>query len=161
MMIGAFLLFCLLVSAATQAQALRPCVSYGEYAANADYLSPERAQGLADCIGAQPWGEGLKTWFANSPGFNLDKIKVPVLMEEHDPISLIYGWDAYALLPLQHKPIDLLYMRDGGHVLSKPRERFVSQEMNADWFDFWLNGHEDPDPYKSKQYERWRSLKGH
>jgi hypothetical protein len=30
--------------------------------------------------------------------------------------------------------------------------------MMVDWFDFWLNGHEDPDPEKADQYRRWRGL---
>jgi hypothetical protein len=31
--------------------------------------------------------------------------------------------------------------------------------MLVDWFDFWLNGHEETDPAKSKQYARWREMK--
>lgn len=34
-----------------------------------------------------------------------------------------------------------------------------SLEGNVDWFDFWLNGHEDPDPTKVEQYLRWRALR--
>ena len=41
----------------------------------------------------------------------------------------------------------------------KPLERLASQEMNVDWYDFWLNGHEDPDPAKAEQYARWRHLR--
>jgi hypothetical protein len=29
----------------------------------------------------------------------------------------------------------------------------------VDWFDFWLNGREDPDLKKAEQYERWRKLR--
>jgi hypothetical protein len=32
-------------------------------------------------------------------------------------------------------------------------------ETNADWFDFWLNQHEDPDKAKAAQYVRWRNLR--
>jgi hypothetical protein len=31
--------------------------------------------------------------------------------------------------------------------------------MLVDWFDFWLNSHEDPDPSKAEQYSRWRKLR--
>ncbi len=31
--------------------------------------------------------------------------------------------------------------------------------MNVDWYDYWLNGHEDPDPAKAEQYRRWSRLK--
>jgi hypothetical protein len=36
----------------------------------------------------------------------------------------------------------------------KPLERLASQEMNADWYDFRLNRHDDPDPAKAEQYAR-------
>jgi hypothetical protein len=35
----------------------------------------------------------------------------------------------------------------------------ISQDGNVDWFDFWLNSHEDPDPAKAEQYKRWRELR--
>ncbi len=31
--------------------------------------------------------------------------------------------------------------------------------LALDWFDFWLNGHEDPDTQKTDQYTRWRKLR--
>jgi len=45
------------------------------------------------------------------------------------------------------------------HPLTNPAQRLVSQGGTVDWFDFWLNGHEDPDPAKAEQYARWRELK--
>jgi hypothetical protein len=33
------------------------------------------------------------------------------------------------------------------------------QEMLVDWFDFWLNGHEDSNAAKVEQYSRWRALR--
>ncbi len=29
----------------------------------------------------------------------------------------------------------------------------------VDWFRFWLQGYEDPDPAKAEQYKRWRELR--
>ena len=34
-----------------------------------------------------------------------------------------------------------------------------SENGNVDWFDFWINNHEDPDVTKKAQYERWRELR--
>jgi len=28
-----------------------------------------------------------------------------------------------------------------------------------DWFRFWLQGYEDPDPAKAEQYKRWGELR--
>ena len=35
----------------------------------------------------------------------------------------------------------------------------VSQGGSVDWFRFWLQDHEDPDPTKVEQYKRWRELR--
>ncbi len=134
-------------------------ISFGEYILNADYGGPGRAKSIAAGIGQEPFGEGLQRWIADSAGFNTDKINVPVLYQADSPSALIYSWDMYALMRVQNKPVELLYFRNGEHVLTKPMERLASQEMNVDWFDFWLNGHEDPDPAKAEQYARWRDLR--
>ena len=135
-------------------------VTFGEYLLEADYPGgPQFAQALRERIGAEPFGEGLNQWVKRSPGFNTDKIRVPILFEAHSPPVLIYCWDIYAALRLQGKPVELLYMRNGTHILTKPLERLASQETNVDWYDFWLNGHEDPDPDKAEQYARWRELR--
>jgi len=34
----------------------------------------------------------------------------------------------------------------------------ISQQGNVDWFRFWLNGEEDPDPAKADQHNRWHEL---
>ena len=57
------------------------------------------------------------------------------------------------------KPVDMVVFWDGVHVLEKPWDRMISQGGNVDWFDFWLNGREDPDPVRAAQYARWRELK--
>jgi dienelactone hydrolase len=134
-------------------------ISFGEYTLNADYGGPGRSKSIAAGIGAEPFGEGLQKWNAESAGFNTDKINVPVLYQASSPVALIYSWDMYALMRLQNKPVELLYFRNGEHVMTKPLEILVSQEMNVDWYDFWLNGHEDPDRTKAEQYVRWRELR--
>jgi hypothetical protein len=37
--------------------------------------------------------------------------------------------------------------------------RMASQGGSVDWFRFWLQGYEDPDPAKAGQYKRWRELR--
>jgi dipeptidyl aminopeptidase/acylaminoacyl peptidase len=125
-----------------------------------DYaLGPVLADAIAGGIGGRPTQAGLRTWLGKSPEFNADRIRAPILFEQNSPSALIFGWDLYAALRSQGSPVDLLYIRNGEHVLVKPLERLASGEMNVDWYDFWLNGHEDPDPAKAAQYERWRKLR--
>jgi len=133
--------------------------SFGEYVLGADYGEPGRSKVQAAMIGSEPFGRGLQKWLSDSPGFNTDKILVPVLFQASSPLELIYSWDVYALMRLQNKPVELLYFRNGEHVLEKPQEVLASQEMSVDWYDFWLNGHVDPDPAKAEQYARWQELR--
>jgi hypothetical protein len=59
----------------------------------------------------------------------------------------------------QGKPVELQYIRSSQHNLTKPLHRFAQQEMLVDWFDFWLNGHEDAALEKVEQYARWYKLR--
>jgi hypothetical protein len=52
----------------------------------------------------------------------------------------------------------MLYMPGAAHVLERPWDRAASQGGNVDWFDFWLNGHEDPKKTKLEQYAQWETL---
>src|SRR6266850_542262 len=45
------------------------------------------------------------------------------------------------------------------HILTNPAVRMASQGGSVDWFRFWLQDYEDPDPAKAEQYVRWRELR--
>jgi dipeptidyl aminopeptidase/acylaminoacyl peptidase len=110
-------------------------------------------------VGAQPYGDGLKLWFERSPSFATDRIQAPVLIQAGDPWHLISLWDVYAALRDQGKPVELQYIRGGEHNIRKPLHVLAHQELIVDWFDFWLNGHEDTQMNKSEQYARWRAMR--
>ena len=55
--------------------------------------------------------------------------------------------------------MDLIQLPNAAHIIAKPLERLASEQGDVDWFDFWLNGDEDPDPTKAGQYARWRELR--
>ena len=40
-----------------------------------------------------------------------------------------------------------------------PADLMESQQGDVDWFRFWLQAYEDPDPAKSGQYRRWEHLR--
>ncbi|HTF71812.1 MAG TPA: hypothetical protein VK638_55010 [Edaphobacter sp.] len=105
-----------------------------------------------------PFGDGLKKWMEEAPGFHLDQVQSPVRIEAINPSSALQEWELYASLRIQKKPVDLIYFPHGTHIHQKPMERLESQQGNVDWFRFWLQGYEDPDPAKQTQYERWRAL---
>lgn len=110
-------------------------------------------------IGAPPFGDGLALWFKRSPGFQLDKVQTPVLIQAIGTYSLVGEWEWFAGLVRLNKAVDLVYISDGFHILQKPSERLISQQGALEWFCFWLKGEEDADPGKAEQYARWRKLR--
>ena len=134
--------------------------SLTDYFTYVDYLDPEYAKRTADIFaGARPYGDGLSKWIERAPEFSSDKITAPVLLSPANPHNLITLWSLYAELRDQGKPVELQFIRSGQHNLAKPLQRFAQQEMLVDWFDFWLNGHEDAAPEKVEQYARWHKLR--
>jgi dipeptidyl aminopeptidase/acylaminoacyl peptidase len=123
-------------------------------------MRPERFASEANSmIGAPPFGEGLQQWLKRSPGFNLDKVKAPLLVVGEGPSSTLFMWEPYAGLRYLQKPVDLIMLNTREHVLTNPAVRMASQGGSVDWFRFWLKGEEDPNPAKAAQYVRWRELR--
>lgn len=121
---------------------------------------PEEAFDFDDLMGgATPFGEGLKAWMKNSPGFNLDKVETAVQLAAFGKYSILSAWEWYVGLTLQRKPVDLTYMPQAIHIGVKPSERMSSQQRIVDWFSFWLQEKEDSDLAKLEQYVRWRGLR--
>jgi dipeptidyl aminopeptidase/acylaminoacyl peptidase len=110
-------------------------------------------------IGAMPFGEGLQQWLKRSPGFNLDRITTPLLVVGGGRLGLLHMWEPYAGLRYLQKPVDLMMLNTDEHVLTNPAVRMASQGGTVDWFRFWLQDYEDPDPAKVEQYARWHKLR--
>jgi len=108
---------------------------------------------------APPFGEGVQQWLKRSPGFNLDKIATPLLVVGEGPVSLLTMWQPYAGLHYLKKPVELMMLNTDEHVLTNPAIRLASQGGSVDWFRFWLQDYEDPNPAKAAQYKRWRELR--
>ena len=109
--------------------------------------------------GGLPFGPTLSSWIKNSPGFNLDRVNAAVRLENYGWGAFLVGWQTFSGLTLLKKPVDFVWLPYGMHLLVKPWERIVSQQGNVDWFNFWLNGLDDPDPQKAAEYERWKKLR--
>jgi len=108
--------------------------------------------------GGPPLGKELFHWLAVAPSFNLNRIQAPLRIEAIRWFSILQEWEIYSSLYQQRKPVDLIYIPDGQHILQQPQQRFVSQQGNVDWFRFWLQGYEAPDPAKKDEYQRWEQL---
>lgn len=113
--------------------------------------------------GTAPFGQGLTTWLERSPGFRLDQVEAAVRIESYgdgsDGGGILSQWEWFAGLSRLHKPVDLIYLPQGTHVLDRPSDRVASQQGNVDWFCFWLKGEEDSDAAKVKRFARWHELR--
>jgi hypothetical protein len=116
--------------------------------------------GEADAlIGARPFGKGLGAWLERSPGFNMQKMRTPLLVSASGRFSLLGAmWEPYASLRYLEKPVDLVLFHSDEHVLTDPAVRLASQGGSVEWFRFWLQGYESSDPAKALQYRRWEQL---
>jgi dipeptidyl aminopeptidase/acylaminoacyl peptidase len=110
-------------------------------------------------IGSAPYGQGLNQWLRASPDFNMDKVASPLRVVAEGNDGAIEMWEPYALLEALHKPVDLIILNTSEHVITEPAVRLAAQGGNVDWFRFWLQGYEDPDPSKKDQYTRWEHLR--
>jgi dipeptidyl aminopeptidase/acylaminoacyl peptidase len=132
---------------------------YLQYMIAIDFARNTIGNDYDSLIGAPPFGEGLQQWLKRSPGFKLDKINAPLLVVGEGAISVLSMWQPYAGLRYLHKPVDLILLNTDEHVLTNPAVRMASQGGSVDWFRFWLQDYEDPDPAKAEQYQRWRQLR--
>ncbi len=111
--------------------------------------------------GGVPWvGNNLSEWRANAPNFNLANVDTPLLITATERGELISQWETFAGLRRLNKPVEMLcwWKQNTPHILVQPAQRYASQQAVVDWFDFWMNHNEDPDPAKVQQYEGWRNL---
>lgn len=101
--------------------------------------------------------ESRQRWATMSPVFNLDKIEAPVLfqMPEQEYLMAV----EYTLPLIRKDRADMYVFPDEPHIKFQPRHKLAAYERNVDWFRFWLQGYEEPNPTKLPQYTRWRQMK--
>ena len=101
--------------------------------------------------------ETPERWKLLSPAAYLDKIKAPILMQMPEQ-EYVMALD-YAIPLIRDRRADLYIFPHEPHQKFQPRHKLAAYERNVDWFRFWLQGYEDPDPAKADQYRVWRDMK--
>jgi dipeptidyl aminopeptidase/acylaminoacyl peptidase len=135
-------------------------VDYGYFQYMLSANSDQRVAASFDSLnGAPPFGKGLHKWLKVSPAFLMDRIETPLRIQTLYPASLLSDWHWFSGLITLGKPVEMIYIPEGTHILEKPWDRMISQQGNVDWFCFWLKDEEDPDPHKIEQYQRWHKLR--
>jgi hypothetical protein len=117
-----------------------------------------RGVNVRRAIGAPFQGVGIRLWLQRSYLFHLDRIRTPIRYEQYGADQTPCNWQEFALLRRNHRPVDMIHLPLASHILKQPFARLTSQAGSSDWFDFWLNGHEDSEPAKHEQYTRWEQL---
>jgi dipeptidyl aminopeptidase/acylaminoacyl peptidase len=117
-----------------------------------------------DIHGAGPFGAGLAKWIERAPGFNAERVRTPLLsiVQSTGILDVLLKWELFSRLRHLGKAVELYVMPDamyGAHCTQNPRQILAVQQRSIDWFDFWLNGRENADESKARQYERWRVLR--
>lgn len=127
-------------------------------------------RGWEGMYGGPPYGVSLKNWLDYSISFNLDKIHTPLLIEvmgygrnNDDPYrplnNLAKHYEEFVGLSRLAKPVELYYYPEEQHQVDHPIARITALQRNVDWYRFWLQGYERPNPEDPDQYKRWEHLR--
>lgn len=141
--------------------------SLGEYWLRKDHSTIAQWDWM---YGGPPTGKTVENWLRYSISFNLDKIQTPLLMEEMGygvqndnrdsvPERLIPSFEVFSGLQRLGKPVEMYYYPDEEHEMDHPQARLASVTRNLDWYRFWLQGYERPNPEDAEQYKRWEHLR--
>jgi dipeptidyl aminopeptidase/acylaminoacyl peptidase len=124
------------------------------------YMAPRRVQDNFSRYGLGGWPEGKSNanWKQLAPELNADRIDVPVLNNDPDS-EFLADLALNTSLRELGKPVELFIYPNELHVVNQPKHRYQIYERNLDWFRFWLQSEESPDPAKSEQYQRWHQLR--
>lgn len=117
-----------------------------------------------DVNGAPPFGEGLSLWRASAPGFNVDRVRAPLMqiVQSRGLLGVLFHWETFSRLRYLNKPAELWVMPNaefGAHNTQNPEQLVAVQTRVIDWFRFWMKSEEDASPRKRELYERWRRLR--
>ncbi|MEI9988587.1 MAG: prolyl oligopeptidase family serine peptidase [Rhizomicrobium sp.] len=97
-------------------------------------------------------------WMAVSPALNVSKMTTPIIVNSAENEALA-GIQLYSKLRRAGIPLELyIYPREEHQFVIYPKDKAAVYQRNLDWFGFWLQGHEDPDPAKREQYSRWEKF---
>jgi hypothetical protein len=106
----------------------------------------------------------LRTWFERSTGFNVEAIRAPLIIGQSGArVTILEQWEIFSQLRYLKRRVEM-YLMPGidaypSHNMQNPQQVIAVQERVVDWFDFWLNGQEDPSAAKADQYAKWTELK--
>lgn len=119
---------------------------------------PWRSEMRATGRGDPDIGEDGSNWPELSLALNVDRVRIPLLVQTADRELPLMLQTAYSFIDAQ-RPFEMYVFPDEYHVKFQPRHRQAIYERNLDWFTFWLMNRERSSATNGEQYERWRALR--
>ena len=101
--------------------------------------------------------ETPKRWRLLSPSYDIERVRVPVLMQMSER-EYSFSLD-YTVPLIRAYRADVYVFPNEPHQKFQPKHKQAAYERNLDWFRFWLQGYEDSSPSKKAQYDHWREMK--
>ncbi len=148
-----------LANTKTYAAAIQADSFYTGYVARILLHDTGRVIGMDPIIGAPPTGEGLRAWLEHAAAFAAHRVTAPLLVMNFGQWSDLMSIEEKVTMELAKRPAEFVVFPTALHNPVKPAERFSVQSRYVDWFRYWLQDYEDPDPKKADQYQRWRKLR--
>jgi WD40-like Beta Propeller Repeat len=123
-----------------------------------EYIAGRLTEFNEDNGGKMPFEpKGLEVWMRESPTFHLDRLCIPLRLVSID--DRLAQWEWFVAGRMQEKPVELIEIPGGSHMLERPRDRQIAMQGIVDWFRFWLEDYVNPEPDRQEQYARWEKLK--
>jgi len=95
-----------------------------------------------------------------SLSLNVECVTAPILVQATD-YEFAYESEMESLIRFRdaRRPLEMYVFPNEQHRLFYPAHRLAAYERNVQWFSFWLQGRELPNPLDAQQYTRWHSLR--
>ena len=137
-------------------------IAAGSWSAN-EYFWPTRKGQEAAVMVQNEWrpkpeGEGAEYWRSLDIADHIDQIEAPIMMH-HSLSEANIALRFMRYLEDEGMPYEAWVYTNELHSKWQPAHLQSIQQRNTDWFRFWLQDYEDPDPEKQQQYQRWHELR--
>jgi dipeptidyl aminopeptidase/acylaminoacyl peptidase len=122
---------------------------------NVEYYSTTRA---LRAVHDAHWPESSEFWSQIDIADHVEEVEAPLLINFPD-LEFFNGYRLPRRMENAGRAFEAYVFPDEYHLKWQPAHRMAIYNRNLDWFRFWLQDIEDPDPAKSEQYQRWRELR--
>jgi len=104
------------------------------------------------------WPEERDFWSRIDIADHVEEVEAPMLVNYADR-EFFADWRLPRSMEDGGRAFEAYIHPDETHMKWQPGHQFAIYNRNLDWFRFWLQDIEDPDPAKAGQYARWRELR--